>query len=111
MFKWLKEGGSPQVDPIYARVGEIICCTNGHEICEVLEDIKSGELFSGGKKLGKWRQAPPQPGAQTIHCDICKGLWWHGVFGQHFHFKGTGWRRLSPEDAQRKLSEMKRPKK
>jgi hypothetical protein len=55
-----------------AYKGETVTCENGHEICEVAEDVSR---YSGAKAelFTSWRMGVPPPGIEPMrcHCDVC----------------------------------------
>ncbi len=71
----------------YAKKGEEIVCENGHVICEVAKDLRTGECHQPGN-LRRWRDPEPGPGTQDQPCCKCGAKWFEGM---RFHFK-DGWR-------------------
>lgn len=56
----------------HLKKGEIITCENGHEVCEIIQDVYLGQM-NWHLCLGKWRQSEPKPGARLPDCEICRG--------------------------------------
>lgn len=71
-----------------AKAGEQITCTNGHVVCEVIEDIFAGDV-DYARKLGNWRQPIPFIGSQPV-CAVCGAKFYTGAIVFHF---ADGWRK------------------
>ena len=81
-------GTAPAAQP-GPRKGEFVTCTDGHMICEVMEDIDRGS-FRWAEKLGAWRISdPPVIGQPDPRCP-CGALWVRSGLGS-LHVKGRGW--------------------
>lgn len=82
---------------VIGRCGDIVTCENGHEVCELLEDIDTTQTASADA-LGLWRlgQVKPSPGEridQSSRCGICDARWAatsHHGRGATLHVNG-GW--------------------
>ncbi len=55
--------------PVVSK-GEIITCENGHEICEVMEDVYPFQM-NWHLCFGKWRQYEPTLGGRFPVCEVC----------------------------------------
>ena len=78
------------------KCGDIVTCPNGHEICELIEDIDSG-MVATPNVFGHWRpeQVKPanhMPVDSTAVCGICGRNWaLTEVNGIALHLKDVGW--------------------
>jgi len=52
------------------KKGDILMCRNGHEICELIEDLNVGDM-NWASKFGKWRQPEPTVGGPAPLCAVC----------------------------------------
>lgn len=101
MFKLLRRKRKSNLNAIlfaptyYAMKGEIVTCENGHEICEFSRNVCTRDEAKLDSDLVNWRQKSPQIGALIVSCERCGAQWWHGNYGQHFHF-ASGWRGRPP---------------
>ena len=71
------------------KKGDLITCTNGHVIGEVLEDIGAGTM-AWGQYIGKWRQDDhPVPGSSHVPtCATCGARF----IGDDWSLHISGWR-------------------
>lgn len=82
-------------DPVI-RKGEKVTCTNGHVICEALDDVHWGDV-NWGEKFGNWRQEDI-PSAGSMHkppCMIC-GADFIAANSWDMHFQDGKWKPRPP---------------
>jgi hypothetical protein len=83
---------------LYAKKGEIISCTGGHEICELAKDVYVGGTLVADK-FTNWRnQEPAKPHDVVAPCKTCgapfiKQMSHHG--GSQLHIDRE-WRTTRP---------------
>lgn len=80
-------------EPI-ARKGEQITCTNGHVICEIVEDLYAWKPIPWGFAIGNWREGQERPAPGSMHkpkCSLC-GADFIRPDSWDFHFARNGWR-------------------
>ncbi len=76
---------------LVAKKGEKVTCTNGHVICEVVDDLYVGRTL-WGDCFGAWRQPPPVPGTtDKPPCIIC-GAPFIASDSWAFHYEDGTWR-------------------
>ncbi len=83
---------------MHLNKGTIITCEEGHEICELVESISSGDVIkSSSFNNFKNGNIQPQPlykiGGPSSSCNKCGGKWMKPVnFGRmRLHTKKYGW--------------------
>jgi len=79
---------------LYAKKGEIITCTNDHEICELAKDVYVGGLLVAEEFINWRNQEPAKPCDVITPCKTCgepfiKSAMPYG--GNHLHIAGE-WR-------------------
>ena len=66
------------IDHWPTKRGSVIICPNGHEICELIDDISKDELF-WDRKFGNWRPGVKVPKWGTsktkCRCPVCDAQW------------------------------------
>lgn len=74
----------------YAKAGEVVTCTRGHEIATIAKDIAVGGVYKPDL-FKDWQQPEPAVGtdARKIRCQICGSPWF--ISGMILHI-GDGWR-------------------
>jgi hypothetical protein len=88
-----EEGG---LTKLIARKGEIVTCENGHEICDVAEDIEASSIVRRNQ-FTAWRQPEHAAGdgpAAIGPCTVCGARWVgvpEGKTGSYLHI-GDQWR-------------------
>jgi hypothetical protein len=70
---------------VYANMGELITCENGHPVARFMCTVYSGDPMDVDNQVGDWQQ-PRLEGLPG--CSICSAPW---VSGCHYHING-GWR-------------------
>ena len=74
---------------IYAWVGDVVTCENGHPICVFMKTVKVGALQDPANQLGHWQQPEPKIGQYPIPgCARCGAPFTNGSF---YHI-GDSWR-------------------
>jgi len=77
--------------PLYAKAGETVTCTKGHEICDLSRDIRVGDPIQTGQ-FTNWRnQKPPEPHSDIMPCPTCGEPYIKGPFAMQLHINGE-WR-------------------
>lgn len=56
--------------PAFAVRGETVTCTNGHEICDVAQDL-TAEMTLRVNQFDNWRIKKPESGDGISVCPIC----------------------------------------
>ena len=78
---------------LYASKGEVVTCTNGHEICELGRNVYVGGNIES-EAFVNWRNTEPaQPGDAFEPCKTCGASYIRsaGGFGARLHINGE-WR-------------------
>ena len=82
-------------DPV-VRKGEKVTCTNGHVICEAIEDVWPHSM-NWGALFGNWTQPEIMTGSMTVpHCDQCGAEFIKPKTWQ-MHFEDGTWRPEPPK--------------
>lgn len=56
---------------LYAKKGEVVTCTNGHEICELAKDVYVNEPLMAEKFINWKNQEPAKPCDVIAPCNAC----------------------------------------
>ena len=76
---------------LYAKAGEVVTCTGGHEICDLAKDIFVADLIQTGQ-FTNWRnQEPPEPHSPIMPCKTCGEPFIKGTYGMQLYINGE-WR-------------------
>lgn len=91
-----------RVEPtLYASAGEVVTCTNGHEICEIAKSIFVADLISVNQFIN-WRHQPqPQPRDPITPCMTCGAPYIQsdsGMAAMRLHINGE-WRTTFNDEA------------
>jgi hypothetical protein len=82
---------APQQMPLYAKAGETVTCTKGHEICDLRRDIHVGDPIQTGQ-FTNWRnQNPPEPHSEIMPCPTCGEPYIKGPLAMQLHIENE-WR-------------------
>jgi hypothetical protein len=72
---------------IFASLGDIVTCENGHPICAFAETVMIGQMQDVRRHFVGWTQEEPEAGSYPV-CAKCEALF---TDSGHFHFE-DGWR-------------------
>lgn len=72
----------------YAKAGETVTCTNGHPICDFVEDVAIGGYQDVDRELNNWRQPAPKVGDMSPRCVICNAKF----YSSGYYHIGDSWR-------------------
>lgn len=86
-FDWLFRRKPPVLQPILIHRGQVVTCETGHEIADVVQDIRLGDRRYA-ESLGNWRIEPPEIGAIGPRC-FCGSRYWR--YPAAYHIRGRGW--------------------
>jgi len=82
---------------MHLNEGTIITCEEGHEICELVDSISSGDILRSSS-FGNFKNSNIQPQPQdaidgpSSHCSICGDQWIKPVgIRIRLHTKEYGW--------------------
>ena len=70
-----KEEEAYRLPPVvYARVGDIVTCENGHDVCDVVQEIHVHDVIRASH-FGNWRdiEAPTAGDPLLRECPLCNG--------------------------------------
>lgn len=85
---------------LYAKKGEVITCTSGHEICELATDVYVGGLLIAEEFINWRNQEPAKPCDVITPCKTCGEPFIKSVMpygGNHLHIGGEWRTTLDPQ--------------
>jgi hypothetical protein len=71
VLNWNSPGPINTEPVLYAKKGEVITCTGGHEICELARDIFVGDTMIAEGFITWRNQDPAKPGDVIVPCKTC----------------------------------------